>query len=91
MENKLIKVLQSHIEHGERNSCVLCPLANALTDEIGWSVAFEEFAETEQYGTVFFDKAITDKIKHYDLTGEMLPFNFIIKILEFSDPIAEVV
>lgn len=78
-----IKVTQSLIDAGDRESCTRCPVAMAIAEATN-VIPYVDLTGAYLYMSVNpkrdihlnFPKEVTSKINLYDLTGKMKPFEF---------------
>ena len=80
----IIKITQFDIDIGRQNSRISCPIALAVKRMTGryCSVCpqYIKIGLFEESRQIFFQKVISDKIRVYDKTGEMIPFSFELNI-----------
>lgn len=81
----LIQVTQAHIDAGEPCTNIGCPVALALSEATGHSAAIGStiYVGNHEEPT---SKEVFTKIRHFDRTSEMQPFEFEIKYENPSHP-----
>jgi len=83
----IIKVEQKHIDKGIKTSCHLCPVALAIADsgciEEGQQVTVGTITASIRWGeegmslkTCRLPDFVGDRIRRFDCTGDMFPFDF---------------
>lgn len=80
----IVHVTQKHINCGTRLKCDKCPVTLALNEATGkkWTVNGVRMNYRKWFSLSGYSKdfetplSVTNKIIHYDRTGEMEPFSF---------------
>jgi hypothetical protein len=77
MTTKKISVTRTHIENGFKCNANECPVANALKDA-GFSEprVSDSFFMSGGRPIVDFPSGVSERIRQYDATGKMEPFEF---------------